>query len=171
MESETQKAAFAAGCFWGVEYVFSKLPGVLAIQVGYMGGDERRYPHPTYKQVCSDRTGYAETIEIIFNPKIISYAKLLKVFWNIHDPTTPNRQGPDFGTQYRSVIFYFNEQQKNQAQSSKTRFQKKLGTKKIVTEIVRAGKFFPAEEYHQKYVEKNGVFSCHIPTLPKNILK
>ncbi len=154
-----ERAVFGAGCFWGIESEFAKLEGVKETSVGYMGGDEKNYPGPTYEQVCSDKTGYAEVVQIVFEPSKLTYKQLLDVFWRIHNPTTMNRQGPDFGTQYRSAIFYFTNKQKKEAQESMKAFQKEL-SKPIVTEINRAGTFFKAEEYHQKYLEKKGLASC-----------
>ncbi|MBI2451490.1 peptide-methionine (S)-S-oxide reductase MsrA [Candidatus Pacearchaeota archaeon] len=153
--NKTETATFGGGCFWGVEYEFSKLPGVISAMSGYMGGSDE-YKNPTYQQVCTDKTGYAEVVQIIFAPLEISYSDLLKYFWKIHDPTTLNRQGPDVGTQYRSVIFYHNEKQQTLALKSKQGMQKNF-SRKIVTEIVKAKKFYPAEEYHQRYYEKHGI--------------
>ena|SRR3989344_5993267 len=146
-----EKATFAAGCFWGVEADFRKIKGVIDTKVGYIGGD---FKNPSYKDVCSDKTGHAEAIEIKFDPKKISYSKLLDVFWKIHNPSTLNRQGLDFGKQYRSAIFYHNLKQKELAFKSKEKLEK--SGKKIVTEIVKASKFYPAEDYHQRYLEKKG---------------
>lgn len=160
--SKKETATFAAGCFWGVEEAFYKIPGVISTRVGYIGGDEKKYPNPSYKLVCTDKTGHAEAVEVVFDSQKINYSKLLDIFWGIHNPTTLNRQGLDFGTQYRSVIFYHNEKQKKEAQESLKKEQKKLGAKKIVTQIVKAGKFYEAEEYHQKYFEKNPGAGCHI---------
>jgi peptide-methionine (S)-S-oxide reductase len=156
----TEKATFAAGCFWGVEADFRKLEGVTATQVGYTGGvtDE-----PSYKQVCSGMTGHAEAVEVEFDPSVISYDELLDVFWKIHDPTTPNRQGWDFGTQYRSAIFVHDEAQREAAAASRDREQERR-RRAIVTEITDASTFWPAEEYHQRYLEKKGRASC-TPTL------
>lgn len=145
-------ATFAAGCFWGVEAKFRRLTGVLDTRVGYTGGD---MPNPDYKMVCTGTTGHAEAIEVTFDPNIITYPELLDFFWQIHDPTTLNRQGPDKGTQYRSAVFYHNEAQQQQAQLKRqelnqTRFQ----SQPIVTEITAASQFYPAEEYHQRYIEK-----------------
>ncbi len=145
-----EKAIFAAGCFWHIEDSFSKIPGVIKIGVGYIGGKAK---NPTYKNVCSGTTGHVEATEIIFDPKKISYGKLLDIFWKIHNPTTLNQQGFDFGKQYNSVIFYNNLKQKNLAKQSKKEKQKDFGNK-IVTKIVKSKKFWPAEEYHQKYYEK-----------------
>ena len=161
MRKET--ATFGAGCFWGVEVVFSKTAGVVSTIVGYMGGNEKLYPKPTYEHICTDKTGYAEVVQIVFDPNKISYKKLLDIFWGNHDPTTLNRQGHDFGKQYRSVIFYHSEKQRKIAQDSKNKIQKRFGTKKkVVTQIVNAETFYPAEEYHQKYLEKKGLNSCQI---------
>ena len=153
-----QKATFAAGCFWGVEASFRALPGVLDAQVGYTGGTLR---NPTYHDVCTDRTGHAEALEITFDPAKISYEKLLDHFWQMHDPTTPNRQGPDFGTQYRSAIFFHTPEQEQLARASRERWQKRF-RQPIVTEIVPASTFYRAEEYHQRYLGKKGLSSCHI---------
>ncbi|MBN2110874.1 MAG: peptide-methionine (S)-S-oxide reductase MsrA [Methanosarcinaceae archaeon] len=147
-------ATFAAGCFWGVEATFRKVKGVKYTQAGYTGGD---FENPTYRDVCSGRTGHAEAVEVIFDPEIVSYDKLLELFWAMHDPTTPNRQGPDIGSQYRSAIFYHNEEQKKAALASKEKLRSSGKHKAdIVTEIVPAGTFYRAEEYHQQYFEKNG---------------
>lgn len=145
-------ATFAAGCFWGVEVVFSKIKGVLDTVVGYIGGYDK-YKNPTYELVCSGKTGHAEAVQITYDSSKVSYEELLDVFWNNHDPTTPNRQGADVGTQYRSMIFYYNAKQRDLALKSKRNVEKKLG-KKVATRIVKAKKFYPAEEYHQKYYEK-----------------
>lgn len=150
-------ATFAAGCFWGVEQVFRNTQGVIDTDVGYTGGHT---DSPTYKQVCSDSTGHAEAVEIIYNPKVVSYEKLLEIFWTNHNPTTKNRQGSDFGSQYKSAIFYHNEKQKLAAQNSK-RAQAKNFSRPIVTEITQASKFYQAEEYHQQYLEKHGIKACH----------
>lgn len=157
----TQKATFAAGCFWGVQAAFSELKGVVATRVGYTGG---HFENPTYEDVCSDQTGHAEAVEITYDPAEISYEKLLDVFWSIHDPTTPNRQGSDIGSQYRSVIFYHNPEQKEQAQRTKDELNESGKFKKpVVTEIVAAGNFYPAEEYHQNYFRKHGIKpTCHV---------
>ena len=149
---EYQIAIFGAGCFWGIEAQFRKLKGVISTRVGYTGGN---FPNPTYKDVCSHKTGHAEAVEVTFNPKIISYTDLLDVFWDIHDPTTLNRQGFDIGSQYRSAIFYLNEEQKKKAHNSRKRVEEsKKYRNPIVTEIVPASEFWQAEEYHQQYVEK-----------------
>ena len=150
------KATFGAGCFWGVEATFQKIKGVISTTVGYMGGKTK---NPTYEQVCTDKTGHAEVVQITYDPSVVSYEKLLDVFWSIHDPTQLNRQGPDVGMQYRSVIFYHSKEQKQTAEQSK---QKQISKhkKEIVTEIIPEKEFYPAEEYHQKYLEKNKFFSC-----------
>ena len=154
-----EKATFAAGCFWGVEARFQKVPGVLDTRVGYIGG---HLTNPDYKTVCSDTTGHAEAVEVTFDPDQISYPALLEVFWQSHDPTTLNRQGPDIGSQYRSAIFYHSKTQKNLAESSRQQQQDSGNfTQPIVTEILATSHFWPAEEYHQRYFEKNGG-SCHI---------
>ncbi len=149
---ELQKAIFAAGCFWGVEANFRKVKGVISTRVGYIGGE---FNNPTYKDVCSHKTGHAEAIEIRFDPSKVSYDALLDIFWSSHDPTTLNRQGPDVGTQYRSAIFYLNFKQKETAMKSKVNQEEsKRFEKGIVTLIVPALKFWEAEEYHQEYLEK-----------------
>jgi peptide-methionine (S)-S-oxide reductase len=148
------KAMFGAGCFWGVEYDFSKVKGVNEVVSGYSGGKTN---NPTYEQVCSNTTEHAEVVLIDYNSDIVSYDTLLNVFWNKHDPTTLNQQGPDVGTQYRSAIFYFTEAQKEIAKKSLEYKQNIFGDKKIVTEIAEAKDFWLAEEYHQKYFEKHGV--------------
>ncbi|MGD2169022.1 MAG: peptide-methionine (S)-S-oxide reductase MsrA [Chlamydiota bacterium] len=145
-----EKATFAAGCFWGVEEAFRKIKGVISTRVGYTGG---HVENPTYREVCQKTTGHAESIEIEFDPQIISYEKLLKIFWQIHDPTSVDKQGLDIGNQYRSAIFYHNKQQQKIAELSKDEIQSKL-SKKVVTSIEPAKTFYPAEEYHQKYIYK-----------------
>jgi peptide-methionine (S)-S-oxide reductase len=160
MELIMEKAIFAAGCFWGVEATFRQIPGVLATRVGYTGGQTA---NPTYKDVCGDGTGHAEAVEVEFDPGQVSYEKLLDVFWENHDPTQLNRQGPDWGTQYRSAIFYTTPEQEKEAKSSKEkREQSGAYRKPIVTQIVPEAKFYPAEDYHQQYLEKRGLASCHI---------
>ena len=155
-----EKATFAMGCFWQPDILFSKLPGVTKAVVGYTGGLEK-YKNPNYQEVCSGKTGHAEAIEIEFNPKKTSYKELLEIFWKRHNPTTMNRQGPDVGSQYRSAIFYHNEKQKSLALETKSEAQKKFKNP-IVTEIKKATQFYPAEDYHQKYLEKRGLESCHV---------
>ena len=151
-----EKATFAAGCFWSVEAAFSRVEGVVSAVVGYTGGF---YENPTYQDVCSDKTGHAEAVEVVYDPNKISYDKLLEVFWRTHDPTTLNQQGPDRGTQYRSVIFFHNVAQQTAAKKSRNDYQPKFD-RPIVTEIVPASKFYRAEEYHQRYLEKRGGKSC-----------
>ena len=146
------KAMFGAGCFWGVEYHFSKINGVNEVISGYSGG---KAPNPTYEMVCSNNTEHAEVVLIDFNEDEVTYEELLSVFWKKHDPTTLNRQGPDIGSQYRSAIFYYDNEQKKVAEESLQNVQKKLN-RKIVTEITKAQTFWKAEEYHQKYFEKHG---------------
>ena len=154
------KATFAAGCFWGVEATFRQIPGVISTRVGYTGG---HLSNPTYKDVCTDRTGHAEAVEVDYDPAKVSYDDLLQVFWENHDPTQLNRQGPDWGTQYRSAIFYHSPEQDQAAQASKAKLEKsgQYG-RPLVTQIVPATTFYPAEDYHQQYLEKRGVASCHI---------
>lgn len=151
-------ATFAAGCFWGVEEAFRTLKGVTETEVGYTGGATK---HPTYEEVCTNATGHAEAVNVTFDPTKISYSDVLKVFWQIHNPTTPNRQGVDVGSQYRSAIFYHEEKQKRAAEQSLGEHQKSL-PEKIVTEIAPAGPFYRAEEYHQKYNKKHGIAGCHV---------
>ena len=153
-----EKVTFGAGCFWHVEEAFRHLKGVTATIAGYMGGTLK---NPTYEDVCTDKTGHAEVVEILYHPEIISYEELLNVFWDIHDPTTKNRQGPDVGTQYKSVIFYHTLEQKAMAEASKKNLeQSRKYKKKIVTEITKATTFYPAEEYHQQYLAKHGLAAC-----------
>jgi len=156
-----QTAIFAAGCFWGVEATFRATEGVIETAVGYTGGT---VAEPTYEMVCTGRSGHAEAVRVVFDPSRVSYAVLLDVFWGCHDPTTPNRQGPDVGTQYRSAIFTDGAAQRQQALASLARIEESgiLG-RPIVTEVTAAGPFFPAEDYHQQYLEKRGLASCHIP--------
>ncbi len=155
-----EKATFAAGCFWGVEARFQQLPGVIATAVGYEGGS---LANPTYQQVCTDRTGHAEAVEIEFDPSKIGYQQLLDEFFALHDPTQLNRQGPDWGAQYRSVVFYHSPEQEKTAKETIARLTaEKRFSKPIVTQVVPAETFWRAEEYHQKYLEKRGALSCHI---------
>ena len=157
---KTQKATFAAGCFWGVEEVFRNVKGVVNTSVGYIGG---KMKNPAYEDVCTDETGHAEAVQVEYNPSKVSYEKLLDVFWENHDPTQMNRQGPDVGTQYRSSIFYHDEEQRKLAMKSKQKLEKSGKYKKpIATEIVPAKEFYKAEEYHQRYLEKRGLSTCHI---------
>jgi len=154
------KATFAAGCFWGVEHTFRQIPGVISTRVGYTGGHTE---NPNYKEDCTDRTGHAEAVEVEFDPAKVQYADLLKVFWENHDPTQLNRQGPDWGTQYRSAIFYHSPEQAAEAQASKEALERaNRYSKPIVTQIVPAVAFYPAEDYHQQYLEKRGMASCHV---------
>lgn len=156
---QTRKAIFAGGCFWGVEYFFDKIPGVLNAESGYTGGKTK---NPTYKDVCGKGTGHAEAVQVTFDPEKVSYETLAKVFFEIHDPTQLNRQGPDIGGQYRSAVFYLNDEQKKIAE--KLIGQLKEKGFKVVTQVVKAGKFWPAEDYHQDYYERqNSTPYCHIP--------
>lgn len=155
-----EKATFGAGCFWGVEQAFREVKGVRSTKVGYLGGT---LSNPTYHDVCTDTTGHAEVVEVEFDPAQASYEQLLDVFWNIHNPTTLNRQGPDVGTQYRSAIFYHSPEQEAAARVSKAKLEASGRFKKpIVTEITPASEFYAAEEYHQQYLEKRRMKSCHI---------
>jgi peptide-methionine (S)-S-oxide reductase len=153
-----KKATFGAGCFWGIEAEFHRLRGVVGTAVGYSGGT---LPNPSYEDVCTGRTGHAEVVQVEFDPAIVTYEELLELFWTNHDPTQLNRQGPDLGTQYRSVIFYHDNEQKAEAEESKERFES-LGRfrRPIVTQIVPAEPFYRAEEYHQQYLSKRGLDSC-----------
>jgi peptide-methionine (S)-S-oxide reductase len=153
-------ATFAAGCFWGVEVKFRMIPGVEDAIVGYSGGKKE---NPTYKEVCTDTTGHAEVVQVSFDPKKVSYETLVEAFWHMHDPTQVNRQGPDFGTQYRTAIFFHTPEQEAIAKKSKAALNasRKFG-KPIATEITPAGPFWKAEEYHQRYLEKRGAASCHL---------
>ena len=154
------KATFAAGCFWGVEATFRQLPGVISTRVGYIGGNTT---NPTYKEVCTDTTGHAEAVEVDYDPAKTSYDQLLNVFWENHDPTQLNRQGPDWGKQYRSAIFFHSPEQERDAKASKEKLEKSHRfSKPIVTQIVPAVTFYQAEDYHQQYLEKKGLASCHI---------
>jgi peptide-methionine (S)-S-oxide reductase len=155
------KATFAAGCFWGVEDAFRQVKGVTSAMVGYTGGSTQ---NPTYKDVCTGRTGHAEAVEVDFDPSQVSYRDLMAVFFQSHDPTTMNRQGPDFGTQYRSAIFFHDAEQEAAARESKEALSKAGSFKRpIVTEITPSAEFFRAEEYHQQYFEKQGIKACHLP--------
>ena len=155
-----EKATFAAGCFWGVEAAFRQVPGVLDAAVGYSGGS---FPDPTYEDVCTGRPGHAESVEVEFDPARVSYDQLLDVFWENHDPTTKNRQGPDVGTQYRSAIFFHNPAQEKSALESKSRLEASGRYRRpVVTEIAPAQHFWRAEDYHQRYLEKRGLAHCKI---------
>lgn len=156
-----EKATFGAGCFWGVEAALAALPGVVATAVGYEGGSLDR---PTYKDVCTDRTGHAEVVELNFDPERISYEQLLDDFFALHDPTTFNRQGPDWGTQYRSIIFFHSPEQERQARAKIDQLtaEGRFKPKRIVTLVEPAQTFWRAEEYHQRYLQKRGLASCHI---------
>ncbi len=156
----TEIATFGAGCFWGVEAGFRRVPGVIEAVSGYSGG---HMENPTYKDVCTDQTGHAEVVEVMFDPAKVSYEQLLEAFWKMHDPTQVNRQGPDFGTQYRTAIFYHTPEQQAKAQKSKEALEASGKMRRpVATEITAAGPFWRAEEYHQKYLEKRGQESCHI---------
>jgi len=156
----TSKATFGAGCFWGVEATFRELEGVVDAAAGYEGG---QMLDPTYKDVCTDRTGHAEVVEVEYDPSKISYQRLLNVFWDAHDPTQVNRQGPDFGTQYRSVIFFHTAEQEEAARASKDALEKSGRFRRpIATQIEPARTFYRAEEYHQQYLAKRGLRHCHI---------
>ncbi len=153
-----EKATFGAGCFWGVEAAFRQVKGVVSTAVGYSGG---HFPNPTYKDVCSGKTGHAEVVQVEYEPTQVSYDDLLKVFWDNHDPTTLNRQGPDVGAQYRSAIFFHTPEQESAAKASKEKMQAGYENK-IVTEITPASEFYRAEDYHQQYLEKRGMAHCSI---------
>ncbi len=153
MTNQIKRAIFAAGCFWGIEAAFRRLPGVAEVQSGYTGGHSR---NPTYREVCGGNTGHAEAVEIAFDPSGVSYDELLAAFWQMHDPTQINRQGPDVGTQYRSAIFYLDEEQRLAAEKSKREFASQF-SRPIATEITAASQFYPAEAHHQRYHEKMGI--------------
>ena len=156
----TEKADFGAGCFWGVEATFREIDGVVDVSVGYQGGQTA---DPTYKQVCTDSTGHAEVVEVEYDPAKVSYDKLLEVFWQSHDPTQINRQGPDVGTQYRSVIFFYTPEQEAAARASKAKWDASGKLRRpIATQIEPAPPFYRAEEYHQQYLAKRGLRHCHI---------
>lgn len=157
--ARSEKATFAAGCFWGVEAAFRKIPGVLDAPVGYTGGTR---DHPAYREVCTGRTGHAEAVEVTYDPDKVTYEQLLRAFWEMHDPTTLNRQGPDIGTQYRSAVFFHTPEQETAARQMKEKLNKEnLFGRPVVTEITPASNFWRAEEYHQRYFEKNGGGYCH----------
>ncbi len=155
-----QKATFAGGCFWGVEDAFLQVPGVVSTRVGYCGGTME---NPTYKDVCSDRTGHAEAVEVTYDPAKVTYERLLVIFWGLIDPTQVDRQGPDFGSQYRSVIFFHTPEQEAAAKASKEKLAASGKYRRpIATQILPAPMFWPAEDYHQQYLKKRGLGSCHV---------
>jgi len=155
-----EKATFGAGCFWGVEAAFRQLPGVASTRVGYAGGTKE---NPSYREVCTDRTGHAEVVEVIYDPAKVRYEDLLRVFWENHDPTQVNRQGPDHGSQYRTVIFFHSPEQQAAATASRDGLTEAgLYRRPIATQIVAAPTFYEAEDYHQQYLEKRGLATCHI---------
>jgi peptide-methionine (S)-S-oxide reductase len=154
----TEKATFGAGCFWQVEVEYRNLPGVIDAAVGYEGGS---LENPSYQDVCTDRTGHAEVVQVEFDPSEVPYERLVELFFELHDPTQVNRQGPDVGSQYRSVIFFHNPEQKAAAEAVRDRYQPRF-SRPIATEIVPAATFWPAEDYHQRYLEKRGLATCRI---------
>jgi peptide-methionine (S)-S-oxide reductase len=157
-----EKATFGAGCFWGVEEVYRKLEGVLETRVGYMGGAAE---NPTYEQVCGGQTGHAEVCEVCFDSAVVSYRQLLEVFWEMHDPTQVNRQGPDAGQQYRSIVFYGSAEQQAEAEQSKAKLESSGSYQgPLATSIEKLAEFWLAEEHHQRYFERNGGGSCHLPS-------
>ncbi|MFI5271509.1 MAG: peptide-methionine (S)-S-oxide reductase MsrA [Ktedonobacterales bacterium] len=159
-DTTRQTATFGAGCFWGVEETFRQTPGVVATTAGYEGGT---LENPTYRDVCTDRTGHAEVVQVIYDPAEVSYEALLDVFWNNHNPTQLNRQGPDVGTQYRSAIFYHTPEQRAAAEASKVALEQSgRFHRPIVTQVEPATPFYPAEEYHQQYLAKRGLSNCHV---------
>jgi peptide-methionine (S)-S-oxide reductase len=159
-ETNTELATFAAGCFWGVEEEFRQIEGVIDTAVGYEGGS---FDNPTYKDVCTDQTGHAEVVQIEFDPSRVSYRKLVDAFFALHDPTQVNRQGPDFGSQYRSAIFFHSPEQQADAEAAKAELsERKVFPRPIATQVVPAATFFRAEEYHQQYLAKRGLSSCHL---------
>lgn len=157
---ERERATFAAGCFWGVEAAFRRIPDLVDVTVGYTGG---RHENPTYEDVCSGLTGHAEAVEIVYDPARVTYEQLLEVFWNCHDPTQLNRQGPDVGTQYRSAVFFHTAEQEQAARAGKARLDASGRYRRpVATEITPASTFYKAEDYHQRYFEKTGQASCHV---------
>jgi peptide methionine sulfoxide reductase msrA/msrB len=158
-----ETAIFAAGCFWGVQYYFDQVPGVLETEAGYIGGNVE---NPTYEQVCAHGTGHAEAVKIVYDPSQVSYETLLRQFFRMHDPTQLNRQGPDVGDQYRSAVFYLDEGQKELSQKIITELNEGKLSGTIVTTLEKAGKFWPAEDYHQKFTERTGRGMCHVPYAP-----
>lgn len=163
MSTKNQTAIFAAGCFWGVQFYFDEVPGVVQTEAGYTGGHTKA---PTYEQVCSHTTGHAEAVKIVFDPAIVTYETLVRQFFRMHDPTQLNRQGPDIGDSYRSAIFYGDEIQRDVAVAVRDELNKTTFADAIVTEITSAGDWWPAEEYHQKFAEKTGRGMCHVPYAP-----
>jgi peptide methionine sulfoxide reductase msrA/msrB len=163
---KTEEAIFAAGCFWGVQFYFDHVPGVIETEVGYTGGHTK---HPSYEEVLTHTTGHAEATRIVYDPKKVSYETLLKQFFRMHDPTQMNRQGPDIGENYRSAIFYKNDNQKKTAEKVINELEdaNTVG-KPIVTSLEKSAEFWPAEEYHQKYTEKTGIGACHVDYAPVN---
>ena len=159
---KTQQAIFAAGCFWGVQYYFDQVPGVVKTTAGYTGGHTE---NPTYDEVCTHTTGHAEAVLIEFDPEKVGYETLLRQFFRMHDPTQLNRQGPDIGDSYRSAIFFFDQEQRKEAIQIRNEVQEELG-KPVVTQIAHAGPFYEAEPYHQKFTERTGIGMCHIPYAP-----
>ncbi len=154
-----ETAAFAAGCFWGVEEAFRQIKGVISTTVGYTGGS---FENPRYEDVCTDRTGHAEAVQVEYDPSMVSYEELLELFWKVHDPTTLNRQGPDVGSRYRSAVFFHTSEQEAVARALKEKLQASgIYKRPIVTEITPASTFYHAEEYHQRYLEKRGLSNCH----------
>lgn len=156
-------AIFAAGCFWGVQYYFDQVPGVLETEAGYTGGHS---PQPTYEEVCAHQTGHAEAVKVVYDPAKVTYDILLQHFFRMHDPTQLNRQGPDVGDQYRSAIFYADDGQKSQAEALIARLNQSTFANRIVTKLEKAGDFWPAEDYHQKFTERTGRGMCHIAYAP-----
>jgi methionine-S-sulfoxide reductase len=163
LKSKTETAIFAAGCFWGVQFYFDEVPGVVETEVGYIGG---HVDNPSYELVCTHTTGHAEATKIVYDPEKISYEDLLKQFFRMHDPTQLNRQGPDVGDSYRTAIFYLNDKQKAEAQKMIDKLNKSEFKGKIVTTLEKAGTFWPAEAYHQKFSARTGIGMCHIPYAP-----
>lgn len=161
MSANVEHAYFGGGCFWGVEQAFLNLPGVIDTEVGYAGGDDEDFAEPTYKQVCSGDTGHAEVVHVMYDPIEISYEALVEEFFGLHNPTQFNRQGPDYGSQYRSIVLYVDDEQKEIAEEVKEGIQANF-EKKVVTLVEPLSKFWKAEEYHQKYFLKNGGGACHI---------
>ena len=164
---KTEIATFAMGCFWQPEYKLSKVKGIISVVPGFMGGNEKLFPNPTSKQVYKNNTGYAEAVNVVFDPSIITYNELLDLFWKNHDPTQLNRQGPDIGKHYRSAIFYRSGKQKKEALASKKKWEARLMDKKlkIVTEITKASTFYPAEDFHRNFIARTG-WPCHISRSP-----